>query len=91
MGTAVRHLESLSAQGQAAHDAWNNSAVFLIKAAQAHARYFVVERFVQSLSENDMSPPVKQLATNLCELMLIYWLLERTGDFVLVPTASNFI
>lgn len=81
---AINELEKNGRSGQAPHDAWNHASVFLIKAAQAHARYFVVDRFVNSLKEGKYSEPVRVILSQLCELFLIYWLLERSGDFFLV-------
>ena len=84
---AVDSLEAAAKRGEAAHDAWNNSAVLLIRAAQAHARYFIVDCFARSVIGSDApsySPPVRGILSQLCELFLIYWLMERSGDFVLV-------
>lgn len=80
---AVDHLDGLISNGAPAYDAWNSSAVLLIKAAQAHARYFVTECYVRSIAESNVSEPVRLVLNQLCELFLIYWLLERSGDFVL--------
>jgi len=58
--------------------------VSLIKAAQAHARYSVVDAFVAGVKEGHFSPPVRRILSQLCELFLIYWVMERSGDFILV-------
>ena len=81
---AVDQLDSLAQKGEAPHDAWNHSAVVLMKAAQAHARYFVVDCYVSRIAATTLSDPVRLILNQLCELFLIYWLLERAGDFVLV-------
>jgi len=81
---AIMELDKRSRKGEAPHDAWNNASVFLIKAAQAHARYFVVDRYVSSILGGNFSAPVRQILTQLCELFVIYWLTERHGDFILV-------
>ena len=86
---AVNHLDGLVKNGAPAYEAWNNSSVFLIKAAQAHARYFVTECYVRSIAESDLSGPVRLILNQLCELFLIYWLMERSGDFVLVPQLDD--
>ena len=86
---AVDHLDGLISNGAPAYDAWNSSAVLLIKAAQAHARYFVTECYVRSIAESNVSEPVRLVLNQLCELFLIYWLLERSGDFVLVTRLSS--
>ena len=84
MGLAVAELDRRGKQGEEPHDAVNNSAVHLIKAAQAYARYYIVDSYVRAVTEGNYSAPVKTVVAQLCELFLIYWLLERTGDFVLV-------
>lgn len=81
---AIAELDKSGRKGEAPHDAWNHAAVYLIKAAQAHARLFVVESFVDSLKEGKLSAPVRTVLSQLCELFIIYWLLERSGDFFLV-------
>ena len=81
---AIKELKEYSRQGMAPHDAWNQSSVFLIKAAQAHARYFVADCFVRSTRNGKFSPPVRSILAQLCELLLIYWLAERSGDFFMV-------
>lgn len=84
MSLAVKELEVAASQGVAHHDAWNQSAVLLIKAAQAHARYFVADCFVRSVKEGQFSAPVRSILAQLCEFFLIYWLAERSGDFFMV-------
>lgn len=88
---AIAELENNSRKGYAPHDAWNHAAVHLIKAAQAHARLFVVESFVDSLKESRLSSPVRSILSQLCELFIIYWILDRSGDFFLVSLLTNAI
>jgi len=83
VAVAVDNLDGLVKKGAAPYEAWNGSAVLLIKAAQAHARYFVAECYVRSIAEGTFSGPVRLILNQLCELYLIYWLLERSGDFVM--------
>jgi hypothetical protein len=59
-------------------------AVSLIKAAQGHTRYCVVDRFSQAVQQGSFSPAVRLILSQLCELLMIYWLMDRSGDFVLV-------
>jgi acyl-CoA oxidase len=68
----------------APHDAWNHSAIHLIKGAQAHARYVVADCFVRSIKEGKFSDPVRFILNQLCELLLTYWLVEHSGDFFMV-------
>ncbi len=81
---AMKELEGYNQRGMASHDAWNHSSIHLIKAAQAHARYFVADCFVRSIKEGKFSAPVCSILNQLCELLLIYWLMERCGDFFMV-------
>ena len=86
----MKELEGNNRRGMASHDAWNHSAIHLIKAAQAHARYFVADCFVRSIKEGKFSDPVRSILNQLCELLLIYWLIERSGDFFMVnPKFKN--
>lgn len=78
---AMKELAEHGRQGMAPYDAWNHSAVQLIKAAQAHARYLVADCFVRSVKEDKLSGPVRSILNELCEFLLIYWLVERSGDF----------
>ena len=80
----MKELEGHSRQGMAPYDAWNQSAVQLIKAAQAHARYLVADCFVRSVKEGKFSEPVRSILSELSQFLLIYWLVERSGDFFMV-------
>ena len=86
---ALSELENNGRKGEAAHDAWNHASVYLIKAAQAHARYYVVDCFVSSLKEGRFSAPVQFILSQLCELFLIYWLIEHSGDFFMVSLCKQ--
>lgn len=83
VNNAVKQLQSCIQRGQAPHDAWNYSAVALIRAAKSHARYLVVECYVRSIKSRQLSEPVRLILFQLCELFLIYWLMENKGDFIL--------
>ena len=89
---AVEELDAGERRGLAAHDAWNNAAVSLIRAAQAHARYLIADCYVRSVSSGEeaatFSAPVRQVLSQLCHLFLLHWLMERSGDFVLVSCRS---
>lgn len=80
----MKELEAHGRSGLASHDAWNMSAILLIKAAQAHARYLVAECFVRTVKERKLSGQVRAILTQLCEFFLIFWLVERSGDFFMV-------
>lgn len=80
----MNELEESNRQGMASHHAWNQSNVSLIKAAQAHARYLVADCFVKSVKEGQYSAAVRSILVQLCELFLIYWITERSGDFLMV-------
>lgn len=90
MGIAVADLEARASRGEEPHDALNSAAVLMIKAAQAHARAFMMERYVVAVTQGGFSAPVTAILSQLCELFQIYWLLERSGDFVLVADVNLF-
>ncbi len=81
---AVGELDKLNRQGVAFHNAWNSASIHLLKAAQAHSRFFIADRFVNAIKEGQFTDPVRKILVQLCELFLIYWLMDRNGDFVLV-------
>lgn len=86
----MKELAEHGRQGMAPYDAWNHSAVQLIKAAQAHARYLVADCFVRSVKEDKLSGPVRSILNELCEFILIYWLVERSGDFFMARQTFSF-
>jgi acyl-CoA oxidase len=51
---------------------------------QAHGRAILVERFVASVAELNVSVALKTVLTQLRDLYAIYTLLHNSGDFLMV-------
>lgn len=79
---AIKELDKRQSQGEPLYEAWNHSAIVLIEAAQAYTRYWVADCFVRCATEASVS--IQKILTQLCHLFLIYWLRERSGDFISV-------
>ncbi|PSN37344.1 putative peroxisomal acyl-coenzyme A oxidase 1 [Blattella germanica] len=50
----------------------------------AHARAVIIDKFADTLNELSISHALKTVLTQLCELYGVYWLLRRSGDFLMV-------
>jgi acyl-CoA oxidase len=79
-------LKQKETSGLQHEDAWNSISVQLVEAAEAHCRAFLVERYVEAvrISMNDISLELRAVMQQLCELYCVYWVLQRTGDFLMV-------
>jgi acyl-CoA oxidase len=51
---------------------------------QAHGRAILVERFIASVAEVNVSVALKTVLTQLSDLYAIYTLLNNSGDFLMV-------
>lgn len=68
--------------GISAEDAWNQTSIELAYCAEAHCRAFIVKTFVENIKEiRSISDQLKQVLFQLCELYVIYWVLQKRGDF----------
>ncbi|XP_077990252.1 peroxisomal acyl-coenzyme A oxidase 1-like [Glandiceps talaboti] len=81
---AAQSLQREIGAGKAQHEAWNNSHIALIKAAQAHCHYFVVKSFVDFLRSGslDTTAAVKSVLISLCQLYSLHGIHENAGDFL---------
>ncbi|KAF4532170.1 hypothetical protein B566_EDAN002232 [Ephemera danica] len=78
-------LKQREASGLQAEDAWNCVSVQLVEAAEAHCRAFIVERYVEAIRTGmkELSPELQAVMQQLCELYCVFWVLLKTGDFLL--------
>lgn len=73
--------------GASPEDAWNQTSIELAHCAESHCRAFLVMRFVESVRGlTSVSNSLHEVLMQLCELYLIYWVLQRLGDFLRVST-----
>lgn len=71
--------------GVSPEDAWNQTSIELANCAESHCRAFIVMRFVEAVKGlTSVSKECHQVFLQLCELYLIYWVLQRLGDFLRV-------
>ncbi|XP_070533274.1 peroxisomal acyl-coenzyme A oxidase 1-like isoform X1 [Ptychodera flava] len=79
---AARQLTQGIQAGKPQHEAWNDSHVYLIKAADAHCHYYTVMNFVQYLQSTEMSQPLRDVLTSLCQLYALYGIESNAGDLL---------
>lgn len=79
---AEARLQKLCDMGQEFHHAWNYCSVLLLKCAQAHTRYYICEKYEQTVDSLKVSEGVKNVLQSLCRLYLIYHITLTHGDFL---------
>ncbi|KAF4514228.1 UNVERIFIED_CONTAM: hypothetical protein B566_EDAN019465, partial [Ephemera danica] len=77
-------LQKGTASDLAPEIAWNSVSVQLVEAVEAHGRAFLVERYVEALHTRmiELSPELRAVMQQLCELYCVYWTLRKRGDFL---------
>nr|CAI5843398.1 unnamed protein product [Callosobruchus analis] len=81
---ANRRLNERVAKGQAYEDAWNNTSIDLVSAAEVHGRTIIVEQFYNTVKVNKQKVS-KELGIVLEQLLQLYAVntaLRCTGDFL---------
>lgn len=69
--------------GVSPEDAWNMTSIELVQCAEAHGRAILVERFVTTVAELNVSVALKTVLTQLSDLYAIFTLLRNSGDFLM--------
>ncbi|GLH03493.1 Probable peroxisomal acyl-coenzyme A oxidase 1 [Gryllus bimaculatus] len=80
--TSAQNMDRRVRNGYSQEDAWNMTSIELAHCSEAHCRAFIVEKFVESVEALTVSPPLRAVLTQLCELYAVYWLLKKSGDFL---------
>ncbi|XP_037115764.1 peroxisomal acyl-coenzyme A oxidase 1 isoform X2 [Syngnathus acus] len=62
-------------------DAWNNSAIDLVRASDAHCHYVVVKLFADKLGEIDAAP-IHSVLLTLARLYALHGVSNNSGDFL---------
>lgn len=85
INNSIRHLERQTRDSVAPEIAWNESSLHLVKCAEAHARAFIVQTFVDTLENlrTSISVHLHIVLTQLCELYAVYWILKNLGEFLM--------
>lgn len=80
---AAQNIDHKMRRGRSPEDAWNETSIELVQAAESHCRAFIVATFVNAMSEvKGISNELHQVFMQLCELYCVYWVLQRLGDFL---------
>ncbi|KAL1492606.1 hypothetical protein ABEB36_010843 [Hypothenemus hampei] len=68
--------------GQSPEDAWNNTSIELVEAADLHGRTFIVQTFHESVESLKVSPQLKTVLQQLVELYAVYHALKLVGPLL---------
>ncbi|KAK0408013.1 hypothetical protein QR680_003724 [Steinernema hermaphroditum] len=78
---AYDRLQLAKTAGRASHDAWNDSAVDLTKAARAHTRLFIARTFVETV-QNIADSGAASVLYDIMKLHLLYELSDMSGHLL---------
>ena len=56
---------------------------------QARCYYVVLKAFNEAIDSKGLSPANEAIMRKLCSLYAMYWIVQRSGDFMTVSTARN--
>lgn len=89
LNLANRHINERVAKGKAYEDAWNETSIELVAAADAHCRAMIVNIFNTTVKKiNNISPQLKAVLGNLVELYAVNTALRLQGDLLRVSNAA---
>lgn len=86
VSSCAKILQRGTDSGLRPEEAWNRASVQLADAAEAHCRAFITDCYLETIRNgmSELSQPVKEVMTQLCELYCVYWALKKSGDFLQV-------
>lgn len=71
--------------GKVYEDAWNETSIELVAAAEAHCRVFIVETYFNAFNElKNISDELRVVLKQLMELYAVYTILRNVGDLLRV-------
>ncbi|CAH0562111.1 unnamed protein product [Brassicogethes aeneus] len=80
---ANKHINDRVRQGKAYEDAWNETSIELVAAADAHCRTFLLDIFNLTVNNfQSISPELKAVLTDLLELYAVHTAIRMTGDLL---------
>lgn len=81
--SATENIDERIRAGESPENAWNQTSIELVQAAEAHCRSFLVLTFVEWVQNlTTISKELRTVLEQLCELYAVYWVLQRVGDFL---------
>jgi acyl-CoA oxidase len=86
---ASRHINERMSKGKAYEDAWNETSIELVAAAEAHCRSFIVETFYNTVNNLNVSKELKVVLVQLLNLYGVYTALRLTGDLLRFTTITG--
>ncbi|XP_077379444.1 peroxisomal acyl-coenzyme A oxidase 1 isoform X2 [Festucalex cinctus] len=78
---AAESIQKEMQHNKSQEDAWNNSAIDLVRASDAHCHYVVVKLFADKLGEID-DAPIHSVLLTLARLYALYGISNNSGDFL---------
>ncbi|XP_072318611.1 peroxisomal acyl-coenzyme A oxidase 1 isoform X1 [Eucyclogobius newberryi] len=78
---AARSIQQESQKGKCQEDAWNNSAIDLVRASDAHCHYVVVKLFTEKLS-GIRDTAIHSVLSTLALLYALQGIAQNSGDFL---------
>uniref|UniRef100_A0A8C6TST5 Acyl-coenzyme A oxidase n=1 Tax=Neogobius melanostomus TaxID=47308 RepID=A0A8C6TST5_9GOBI len=78
---AARSIQQELQKRRSQEDAWNNSAIDLVRASDAHCHFVVVKLFTEKLSEIG-DTAIHAVVSNLALLYALHGITQSSGDFL---------
>ncbi|XP_049577730.1 peroxisomal acyl-coenzyme A oxidase 1 isoform X2 [Syngnathus scovelli] len=78
---AAKSIQKELQHKKSQEDAWNNSAIDLVRASDAHCHYVVVKLFADKLGEIDAAP-IHSVLLTLARLYALHGMSNNSGDFL---------
>uniref|UniRef100_A0A8C6LXR9 Acyl-coenzyme A oxidase n=1 Tax=Nothobranchius furzeri TaxID=105023 RepID=A0A8C6LXR9_NOTFU len=87
---AAKSIHQELQRGKSQEDAWNGSAIELVRASDAHCHYVVVKVFSEKLGEVG-DTAIHSVLSTLALLYAMHGIAENSGDFLLVSNAPQVL
>uniref|UniRef100_A0A672Z0Z5 Acyl-coenzyme A oxidase n=1 Tax=Sphaeramia orbicularis TaxID=375764 RepID=A0A672Z0Z5_9TELE len=84
---AAKSIQQELQNRKSQEDAWNNSAIDLVRASDAHCHYVVVKLFTEKLGEIG-DTAIHSVLSTLALLYTLHGITENSGDFLLILQIS---
>nr|XP_054607679.1 peroxisomal acyl-coenzyme A oxidase 1-like [Nothobranchius furzeri] len=84
---AAKSIHQELQRGKSQEDAWNGSAIELVRASDAHCHYVVVKVFSEKLGEVG-DTAIHSVLSTLALLYAMHGIAENSGDFLLAGLLS---
>lgn len=79
---AANCIQDIIGEGKSQQEAWNSCTVRLFWAARAFCHAFVVENFVNTVSEKHLDEKTREALTSLCRLYGVHGIITNLGEFI---------